>query len=284
MLLDDDEFLSPMNDFVFKRLVGDERHPAITTSILQAILPLPRDEYKRIIFKDPHINRSFEDDKERNLDVCIETCSGHMINVEMQAHLTPAYHLRMQSYACKLMSNQIKIGEPYSVIRPVHGIHFCNFTLFPGCPCYYHRFRLYDSTCSMAFPDSMELHTLEAPKAPPESDGTMKSRWLCFLSARGRKRFKSLAEGSPVMEEAVAVLAELTADEEARMLAVSREKWHLDQLTREVFARQAGLEEGRAEGRADAARRMLMEKLDHNLISRITGLTLEQIENLRQRP
>ena len=49
-----------------------------------------------------------------------------------------------------------------------------------------------------------------------------------------------------------------------------------------IQAIKEGHAEGRAEGRAEIAKNMLKENMDINLISKLTGLTKEEINSLKQ--
>ena len=68
----------------------------------------------------------------------------------------------------------------------------------------------------------------------------------------------------------------LSGDEAERRIAYLRETAEIDRK----FAMTAARNKGRAEGMADVAKKMLAEKMDINLIIKITGLTNEEIEKL----
>ena len=84
----------------------------------------------------------------------------------------------------------------------------------------------------------------------------------------------------------------LSGDEAERRIAYLRETAEIDRKFAMTAARDQGREEGRAEGIAegksegraeekiDVAKKMLAEKMDINLIIKITGLTKEEIEKL----
>ena len=68
----------------------------------------------------------------------------------------------------------------------------------------------------------------------------------------------------------------LSGDEGERRIAYLRETAEIDRK----FAMTAARDQGRAEGKIDVAKKMLAEKMDINLIIKITGLTKEEIEKL----
>nr|MDE5978063.1 Rpn family recombination-promoting nuclease/putative transposase [Turicibacter sp.] len=75
--------LPPKMDFVFKRIFGNENHPNILISFLNAVLN-PGDPIKSVILKDTTIEKSHLEDKYSRLDVKAMTNKGEHINIEIQ--------------------------------------------------------------------------------------------------------------------------------------------------------------------------------------------------------
>ncbi|GHU25973.1 hypothetical protein FACS189488_13850 [Betaproteobacteria bacterium] len=96
--------------------------------------------------------------------------------------------------------------------------------------------------------------------------------WMGFLREKSKEEFVMLAEKNPEVKKAVAKLMTLTEDEQARMVADARDKMRWDIESRE----RAALEKQRLEIACIA----LAEKVPVDMIQRLTGLTLEQIQAL----
>ena len=132
--------------------------------------------------------------------------------------------------------------------------------------------------------NSMEIHTLELPKRPANSDGSDLWDWLKFLSSKTKDEFDSLAGKGGAMAEAVGRLKELSADERARMRADARDKWLWDQAARKRQYLKEGLEKGREEGEAkkqtEIACRLLEMKMPLADIVSATGLSTADVERL----
>ena len=86
-----------------------------------------------------------------------------------------------------------------------------------------------------------------------------------------------IAERSPQMMKAVGVLKELSADEQMRMLAESREKARRDIASRVNWARDEGIQMGEARGREEVARKLLKLNRPIDEIAEVTGLTRNEI-------
>ena len=90
-----------------------------------------------------------------------------------------------------------------------------------------------------------------------------------------------LAEKSEPMKRAVGILARLSADEKARMIAEAREKELWDQMDREQGAREEGREEGKKEEKLEIARGLLGMNMSIADIAKVTGLEPSEIELLK---
>ncbi len=132
----------------------------------------------------------------------------------------------------------------------------------------------------------MEIHTLELPKIPKNSDGTALWSWLKFIASEKREEMAALAREDRVMAEAYAKLVQLSADEEARWRQESREKWEWDQAAlKRQYLREGeakGLAKGKAEGRVDVARELLRMGMAAGSIAKATGLSEGEIQALQK--
>ena len=272
--------LSPKNDFVFKQIFGDSTHIAPLAAFLQAALGLPAEEFAGLMVIDPNLNREYEDDKHCILDVRIKTRSGRDVDVEIQVAPTLGLCDRIQYYTARMVTEKVNSGEDYRGMAQSICIVILDYRVWDIDERYHHRFRLYDPEAGMAYPNSMEIHTLELPKRPVASDGSGLWDWLTFLSSKTQDEFTSLARKGGAMAEAVAKLMELSADEKARLRAEARDKWQWDNASRMRQSREEGEAAGKAAGEANIVRRMLLAKMPLSEIANITGWSVAEIERL----
>jgi predicted transposase/invertase (TIGR01784 family) len=78
------EILSPLKDYIFSLVFGDQRHIDILTAFLKTILDLPEEEYGSLVIVNPFLKRLFKTDKAGIVDVRLTTKSGRVIHVELQ--------------------------------------------------------------------------------------------------------------------------------------------------------------------------------------------------------
>jgi predicted transposase/invertase (TIGR01784 family) len=273
--------LSPTNDFVFKKVFGE--NVAVLEDFLKAVLDLPAEDYHRLTVVDPNLDREFIEDKLGVLDVKINTASGKVIDIEVQVKPQRSIWKRLLFYTSKMVVEQVKTGWQYDRINRVISILIADFALVTENEAYHNRFRLYDENSGARFPDSIEINILELTKLR-ESDGTPLCNWLRFFSAKTEEDFMTVAQTRPAINEAWGRIQVLSGDERARALADAREKARMDLDSwlgdARYEGRQEGLQEGRQEEKLEIARNLLRKKMSYDDIVDATGLSFDAINLL----
>ncbi len=158
--------------------------------------------------------------------------------------------------------------------------------LIDNAKAYHHCFSLYDPKEEVPFPRRLlEIHTLEIPKVPAESDSTPLWSWMRFFAARSEGEFAMTVKDNPALSRLYTKLQDLSADETVRQQAQAREDARRDEASRNAYrnrmAKEEGKAEGKAEGKREKAREMARAALQKNYpiqeISELTGLSIEEI-------
>jgi hypothetical protein len=97
-----------------------------------------------------------------------------------------------------------------------------------------------------------------------------------FIEADSEEALDMLVKEHPIMEKPAEQLLELNSDKRARMIIEAREKTLRDERSRIKGAR----EEGREEGKIEIAMNMLLDGMSYDRVSRITGLTIDKVEEI----
>jgi len=99
------------------------------------------------------------------------------------------------------------------------------------------------------------------------------------------RKMEELVKGDAVMEKAMTTLEFLSQDRQTRMLYEERQKGLHDFVSAIENAKEEGKLEGKLEGmlegKLETARVMLAEGLDLSIITKVTGLSREQIASLQ---
>ena len=267
------KLLPVKSDFVFKLIFGDQRNVDILAAFLKTVLKIPDDEFDHITIIDPHIKKESLNDKYGILDVKIHLKGGRVVQVEIQDEKIPDMEQRTVYGQSKMVTEQISSGNNWSVIKPVVTILITNYTIVEGSPKYHNQFRN-RTLDGVEFTDLTEINTLELNKLPSETDKTDLWHWLKFIKSESEEVLDMLAERSPQMRKAVGVLKELSADERTRMLFEEREK-----VRRDIASMVNGAEHNKA---VVIARNGINMGFDTDTIIKLTGLTFEEIEQLKK--
>jgi len=115
------ERLNPKNDYLFRRLFGEEAGKRLLISLLNAVLG--RSGSQRItdvvMIGETHLGGEWIGDKEVVLDILCKTDRGDTINVEMQIRRFPVMEKRSLYYAARMMVGAIHRGESYTGLRSI---------------------------------------------------------------------------------------------------------------------------------------------------------------------
>jgi predicted transposase/invertase (TIGR01784 family) len=247
---------SPRDDYIFKRIFGDERNKEILTDFLKAALDIPPEEYGEVEILNPSSNVEYTGDKLSVLDIKLRTKQGKVIGIEIQRYSEKAFKERIVYKISKLIEEQIGQGDGYEKIHEAICIVITEFTLISENDEYHNRYRYYDEATGSTFSDIATIHVFELAKLARTEGDEPRLDWLRFLDSDEVKSMDEIAEKNEGVRKAVAKYKELTADRDARIMAEIHEKNRLLEKGRLDYARDQGVVKGRAERNAEIARHM----------------------------
>jgi predicted transposase/invertase (TIGR01784 family) len=238
------ELLLPKVDYIFKLIFGDSRNKGILISFLRAILDLSDDEYELELL-DPHLKPELESDKLGILDVRLKTALGKVVDIEIQVAQVTNLFERISFYKSKMIIEQIGKHDWYDAIKKVICIVITDYSFIRSDDTgrYHHRFVFKDTDDGAVFGDVEEIHTLELPKLPEESDNSALWEWGQFIKAEDEEGLSMLARQNEAVEQAVEELYRLSADEEVRYRYEMREKAWRDAKAREDWVKKEAAKE-----------------------------------------
>lgn len=280
--------LDPKVDFVFKNIFGSPKHPRILISFLNAILK-PVNKITSVEIKGTDLEKQFIDDKYSRLDIKAETSNYEIINIEIQ--LKNEYNMIKRSlyYLSKMYEEQLGEGEDYSKLNRTVCINILNFK-YLKTEKFHTGYRLKELETNEELTDVIEMHFIEIPKLPEESDEKdMLMAWTEFLRNPESEKVRSLEMSIEEIREAKDELIRLSNDNKQRELYEMRSKILKDKVSALNEAERKGIEKGRREGIEEGIKqekveiaKNLLDVLDDETISLKTGLTIEKIQQLRK--
>ena len=105
------------------------------------------------------------------------------LDIEIQVRPVLELPSRLLFYTAMMLTEQIGRGEDYDKIAKVVSIVVADYCVFPSDVRNHHRFRLYDEAAKLELSDKLEVHIIELPKTPKESDHSRLWLWSTLLAA-----------------------------------------------------------------------------------------------------
>jgi len=258
------EDLGIANDFLFGKVM---RNPKICKKLIESILDI---EIEHIEY--PEEQKTIDiaiDARSVRLDVYVADGKGTIYNLEMQASDTRELPRRARYYQGMIDLNLIEKGERYWKLNDCYIIFICTFDIFGKGRHIYTFENICKEEEGLRLSDGTTKVFLNAAGTKDDVSGRLKS-FLSYVAGKG-------AEDSFTQE----------LDQEIRK-AKQNEEWRQEYMTllmRDQENLDKGIEIGEKRGEYSAkieiAMNMLVENFEVPVISRVSGLTLEEITALK---
>ena len=253
----ENKLLKVTNDYVFKRIFGKKGNEDITRSFIEAVTS---EYYEDINLEDtPILERDLIENKMGILDVKVVANEINDIDIEMQ--VTKSEHIaeRILWYWAKMYASSIEKGEGYSSTKR-----------------------------DIILTDKLEIHIIELAKLKDKDSKEKLKEWCKFIKAPESVEEATMKENEEI-RKAKEELDKISQDKRERRLAELREKAIMDEMAIRDSGynegKKYGIEEGLKNGKKirsiEIAKEMLKENIDLSLVSKITGLSIEELKNIK---
>ena len=277
------ERLKPTNDFLFKKLFGESKNADLLKDLLQAILTDIK--IKKVqINKDVSLERKLISEKLGILDIVATLNDSTRVNIEMQVKDYYNTIDRSVFYGTGIYHENLNSGQDYLEMPKSISIWITDYDVFEEGP-FHERARLKRDYENIVLTDKLEIHYIQLTKFKEKCKriSNKLEQWLTFIKNENVEEIRMI--DNKLVQKAEDEFEYLTGDAETRRLAELREKAIRDEAAGLKSARRKGIEEGIQQGiekqKIETAKKMLAEKIDIELIMKITELTKEEIEKLK---
>ena len=282
----------PKMDIIFQAIFGEVGSENITKDFLEKILK--RKIEKISLDKNPILRRELKDDKLGVLDVVTELDGKEKCNIELQLIDKNNIIERMLYYWSKMYTRQIKAGDDYNKLEKTIVILIADFNIKGLEEVEYHstwKIIETNSVKKLILTDKFELDIIELLKIKGrENEKDQLLDWLIFLENPESERVTRKMEENENLKEAVEKLDRISEDEKMQRIIELREKAIRDEHAIYDKGLDDGIEKGIQKGKEKGAKEekikivksMLKENMDIEIIIKITGLTKEEIEKLKE--
>ena len=289
------KFISPQNDFAFKRIFGDELHKEVLISFLNSVLDLDNENaVAEVQVMDPYQAPRLKQFKETILDIKATCQSGRQFIVEMQVEHQHHFYKRALYYSSKAYAEQLKIGVDFTELKPVYFIGVLNFEAMAGSR-YLSRHQILDAETHEQHLYDFEFCFIELPKfTKHESElQSVVDKWIFFLKNLGAKGgegkdFARIFASDPPLLQALDIALYHSMSEDELYVYEGRERRRLieAETTRtavrkaEVKAHAEGKEEGREEVLQIAAKALAENGFSVDAIASELKITPAEVQKL----
>lgn len=269
------QFADIKNDIAFRKIFGNENKKEILISFLNAVLEFEGN--KKITWVEilnPYQFPKIAGLKSTILDVRAKDKNGNSYIVEMQVADKKGFDKRITFYSSKSYASQINSGDEYYKLKPTIFIGILNFEYLKSTD-YLSRHAILDTKTYEQKLKDLEFYFIELPKFnKTEKELTdLVEKWVYFI-----KNAENLnVIPSDVNDEGLKYAYQEADQHTWTKEEVEEYEYARMRETDEVAEKMLVLENNRKE----IAKKLIKRKLTNEEIAEDTGLTLEQIQELR---
>jgi len=286
--------LNLLNDFIFKKILGEVGAEEQLKSFLSAVLKRTgRDKdidganFK--ILESKTLTADLIEGKTSILDVLAELDDGSKVNIEVQLKSVGNMGTRSAFYWSKLFANSLEAGEKYEKLPKVITINILGSQFLQDTREYHTSFHLYeDFNKDLRLTDNIEIHLKKKKLEKKDIENNSLHRWLTYLDKNtSPETIKELVKMDNAFQAVEKTIENISRDQISLMAYHKREMEIHDHVSAISSAKEEGREEGEKKGREEeklsVAKNLLSLNAPMELILKSTGLSLEDIEKLKQR-
>ncbi len=284
-------FLDMKTDYAFKKVFGSENSKDILLSFLNSTLELGK-EIVDLTIEDPYNVPKLQGMKDTSVDVKATLDDNTKVIIEMQILNHDGLESKILYNTARNYSNQLDKSNKYILLNPVIALTILNFKMFEfkdNENKYKSSFKLFEKEIFTKYKDDIELIFIELPKFKKslEECESIEDKWIYFIkNARALDVIPKNTNNTIEKAYKIANRANLSKEElelqEKREDFLFIQKSSIEKVTREGREEGEKIGEERGENKkAIEIAKNLLDVLDNQTISQKTGLTIKEVEDLR---
>jgi predicted transposase/invertase (TIGR01784 family) len=269
-------FINPKTDYAFKKIFGSSESKDILISFLNAMIYDGNSTIQDLEIINPNLPPQVEGLKDSSLDVKAKLADGTLVIIEMQVLNVESFGQRILYNAAKTYASQLEKGQGYRMLRPVIALTITDFEMFKNSNNLISRFVYKEEISNLPYPDNdLKLVFIELPKFTKQVDQleTLADKWLYFM-----KYAVTITEIPPVMDSVPEI--HQAFDIADRVNLSPQEIANIERQEMLIYDQQGTIIKAVKESNMTIARQLL-DRLDDPTIAQITGLSVQDVQNLR---
>ena len=284
-------YINPFTDFGFKKLFGEEANKDLLEDFLRELLKNEAIEIKNITFlknENIQLEKAY---KKGFLDLCCENEKGKRYIVEIQQSKYNFFKDKLGLLLSFPIQEYVNQEDHTSEFKQIYTIAILDFIFEEDkkeTDKFLYRVKLSDIETKKVFYDKLTFVYVEMPKFNKTIDEceTHFDKWLYVIKNLPRleripDKLKEKIFSKLFKEAEIANLKPAQVREYEESLKTYRDLHSILETTR-IEGERIGIEKGEHQKALEIAKNLL-DILDNKTISQKTGLSIEQIEKLRNK-
>lgn len=282
------KYLDPKAVLTFKKIFGN--HPKRLISLLNALLPLSEEEQiHEIKYLPTELVPENNSYRYAITNILCTDAKSNKFCVVIRIEWSDAFQQRVQFLASELYVNPAIKQVKYFAQYPTYSLNLINDIFAHDTPDFIHNYRIVHDKDSNKVIEGLHFTFIELPKFTPHSiaDKRMMVLWLRFLTEinSDTKEIPADLLNDPEIGKAVEEL-EISGFSDAELWAydkfwdsVSVERTLIDDSYQKGI--EKGIEKSMNQRSLEIARKMLAKGMDEAMVMDMTGLTAEEIKQMK---
>ena len=286
--LSEGEIIPLKEDFLFKKVFGSNENIERLEELLSIYFNVSKEEIKgKVKVINGEFRKENKTSKEQKLDVIADITLNigyKILDIEMNLDKKSTLY-RNVLYASRLLGESLKVKEDYTHIRPVIQINFDNYEINEKNKRIIKKCYIKDETNTI-ITTALEIDHINIEKC--------KNAWYNEDIKKYEKNEQDLIKLGALftmvkIEEFKSCLKEVNMSKEVKEDIIEAvEEYSLDEDLLNLYDKEKIIEsdkllakeEGIKEEKINIAKNLLNENIDIEIISKSTGLSIEEINNL----
>ena len=271
--------LNKKNDCFVRYLFSDRGNENIVLDFINGVMIDSNFKtFSNVEILNPFNLAKYLDGKESIVDVKCITEDNDTVIIEIQLQGNQYFIGRSLYYWANSYSSLLNKSDNYTKLAPVIGMNILDFTIFNDIKDFHSCYLLKEIKHNKILTDHCMLHYIELPKFDINNISKEKlNTWIKFFKG---ENMSNLIKENNIFEE-VEKRCQSFIESDPLINAYRKKEWegyfHKAELLTE---REEGIKEGEKNKAISMVKTMINKNMDINLISEITGLSIEEINKL----
>ncbi len=275
--------LNLKDDIMFKVFFSRKGNEEFLIDFLKALLKIDIKEIK--IQEEVNLEKLSKKEKGGRLDLQAKLDNGTIVNIEMQLKNNHNIEERTTYYSSKVIARETQRGTEYEDIKQVIMINILDYEMLGFDEYISETVTVLDKHREYEVLRGIKWYFIELPKFRKQNPDMNEkiNQWLAFIDDYDRGLVKMAEEKNETLKKARSEMTYLTGDEEIKRMQWLEEKWEMDRASEVGYAKREGKKEGIKEEKQNIVKEMIKEDIDIETICKVTKLTKEEVENIKEK-